>query len=175
MNKNDLIKKLNEATKAYDEGHPIMSDKEWDDLYFELSHMEESAGTASADSPTQSISYEVVNELEKIEHEHPMLSLPKTKDITELDRFIGDYDYIMMPKLDGLTCSLTYENGELVRAETRGDGHIGENILHNAKVIKNIPNFITYKERLVVDGEVICKYEDFEQFSKTSLKIPISF
>lgn len=166
MNKNDLIKKLNEATKAYDEGHPIMSDKEWDDLYFELSHMEESAGTASADSPTQSISYEVVNELEKIEHEHPMLSLPKTKDITELDRFIGDYDYIMMPKLDGLTCSLTYENGELVRAETRGDGHVGENILHNAKVIKNIPNFITYKERLVVDGEVICKYEDFEQFSK---------
>ena len=166
MRKEDLIKTLNEATKAYDEGNPIMSDLEWDNLYFELSHMEESAGTASADSPTQTISYEVVNELEKIEHEHPMLSLPKTKDITELDRFIGDHDYIMMPKLDGLTCSLTYENGELVRAETRGDGHIGENIFHNAKVIKNIPNFITYKERLVVDGEVICKYEDFEPFSK---------
>ena len=165
MNKNDLIKKLNKATKAYDEGHPIMSDKEWDDLYFELSHIEESAGTASADSPTQIISYEVVNELEKIDHEHPMLSLPKTKSLEELENFIGDHDYIVMPKLDGLTCSLTYENGELIRAETRGDGNIGENILHNAKVIRSIPKHINYKQRLVVDGEIICTYKDFKDFA----------
>ena len=157
---------LNQATKSYDEGHPIMTDKEWDDMFFELTGLEESAGTAAADSPTQTISYEVVNELEKIEHEHPMLSLPKTKNIDELDKFIGDYDYIVMPKLDGLTCSLTYENGELIRAETRGDGHIGENILHNAKVIHNIPNSIDYKERLVVDGEIICTYKDFKEFEK---------
>lgn len=161
-----MAKVLNQATKEYDEGHPIMNDKEWDDMFFKLTKIEYSAGSAAADSPTQTISYEVVNELEKIEHEHPMLSLPKTKSIDELVAFIGDKDYIIMGKMDGLTCSLTYENGELVRAETRGDGYIGENILHNAKVIKNIPNAIDYKDKLVVDGEIICKYNDFEKFSK---------
>ena len=161
-----MAETLNRATKAYDEGHPIMNDKEWDDMFFELTGLEESAGMASADSPTQTISYTIVNELEKIKHEHPMLSLPKTKSIKELEEFVNDYDYIVMPKLDGLTCSLTYENGKLVRAETRGDGHVGENILHNAQVIHNIPNFIDYKERLVVDGEIICTYNDFESFSK---------
>lgn len=169
-----MAENLNKATKEYDKGEPIISDKEWDDLYFKLLALEESAGTAFTDSPTQTISYEVVNELEKIEHEHPMLSLPKTKSINELENFIGDYDYIVMSKLDGLTCSLTYENGELIRAETRGDGKIGENILHNAKVINNIPNFIDYKERLVVDGEVICKYNNFEEFS-SDYKNPRNF
>ena len=161
-----MAEALNRATKAYDEGHPIINDKEWDDMFFELTGLEESAGMASADSPTQTISYTIVNELEKIKHEHPMLSLPKTKSIKELEEFVNDYDCIVMPKLDGLTCSLTYENGKLVRAETRGDGHVGENILHNAQVIHNIPNFIDYKERLVVDGEIICTYNDFELFSK---------
>ena len=161
-----LKNKINEATKAYDEGHPTMTDEEWDNLYFDLIGLEKTTKVLDSDSPTQSIYFEKVSELEKIEHEHPMLSLPKTKDVTELDAFVGDHDYIMMPKLDGLTCSLTYLDGELVRAETRGDGYIGENILHNAKIINNIPNFIDYKERLVLDGEILCKYKDFEPFSK---------
>ena len=165
---------LNEATEKYDEGHPIMNDKEWDDMFFKLNSLEESAATAAADSPTQTISYTVVNELEKIEHEHPMLSLPKTKELKELENFINDHDYIVMPKLDGLTCSLTYEKGELIRAETRGNGYIGENILHNAKVIKSIPNTIEYKDRLVVDGEIICTYENFKQFEK-NYKNPRNF
>lgn len=160
-----LQEKLNKATKAYDEGRPYITDKKWDNLYFQLEKLENENGNSDKDSPTQSISYEVVNQLEKITHEHPMLSLPKTKSIEEIDLFVRDYDYIIMPKFDGLTCSLTYENGQLVRAETRGDGHIGENILHNAKVIKNIPTIIDYNKKLVVDGEVICKYNDFEEFS----------
>ena len=162
---NKITKTLNEATKAYDEGEPIMSDKEWDNLFFELTEMETVEGVQTINSPTQIISYEVVNELEKIKHEHPMLSLPKTKSLEELENFIGDYDYLVMPKLDGLTCSLTYENGELTRAETRGDGNIGENILHNAKVIRSIPKHINYKQRLVIDGEIICTYEDFKDFA----------
>lgn len=162
---NKITKTLNEATKAYDEGEPIMSDKEWDNLFFELTEMETVEGVQTINSPTQIISYEVVNELEKIKHEHPMLSLPKTKSVDELKAFVGDHDFILMSKLDGLTCSLTYENGELIRAETRGDGLIGENILHNAKIIKNIPQHIDYLDRLVVDGEIICKYNDFEEFS----------
>ena len=162
---NKITKTLNEATKAYDEGEPIMSDKEWDNLFFELTEMETIEGVQTINSPTQIISYEVVNELEKIKHEHPMLSLPKTKSLEELENFIGDHDYIVMPKLDGLTCSLTYENGELIRAETRGDGNIGENILHNAKVIRSIPKYINYKQRLVVDGEIVCTYKDFKDFA----------
>ena len=166
-NKQKQIKEqLNQATKAYDEGDPTMTDEEWDNLYFDLMGLEKNTNILESDSPTQSVYFEKVSELEKIKHEHLMLSLPKTKDITELDSFVGDYDYIMMPKLDGLTCSLTYNKGKLIRAETRGDGKIGENILHNAKIIQNIPNFIEYKERLVIDGEVICKYEDFKPFSK---------
>lgn len=161
-----LKEKLNKATKAYDEGDPIMTDAEWDALYFDLIGLEKTTQILDSDSPTQNIYFEKVSELEKIEHDHLMLSLPKTKDITELDHFVGDYDYIMMPKLDGLTCSLTYLNGELIKAETRGDGHIGENILHNARIIKNIPTTISYKDRLVVDGEVVCKYKDFEPFFK---------
>ena len=162
---NSLIKELNKRTKEYDEGHPTITDKEWDDLYFEIKKQELENNVISTDSPTQSISYEVVNELEKITHEHPMLSLPKTKSIEEVSNFIGDTPYIIMSKMDGLTCSLTYENGELVRAETRGNGEVGEDILHNAKILSSIPNHINYNSKLVIDGEIICKYNDFEEFS----------
>ena len=162
---NSLIKELNKRTKEYDEGHPTITDKEWDDLYFEIKKQELENNVISTDSPTQSISYEVVNELEKITHEHPMLSLPKTKSIEEVSNFIGDIPYIIMSKMDGLTCSLTYENGELVRAETRGNGEVGEDILHNAKILSSIPNHINYNSKLVIDGEIICKYNDFEEFS----------
>lgn len=165
MNYKGKIELLNRATECYDAGTPIMTDKEWDDLYFEVQKEERQQDFADANSPTQSISYEVVNKLEKITHEHPMLSLPKTKSIEEVSNFIGDIPYIIMSKMDGLTCSLTYENGELVRAETRGNGEVGEDILHNAKILSSIPNHINYNSKLVIDGEIICKYNDFEEFS----------
>lgn len=169
-----LIDKLNFHTKLYNKGEEIISDKQWDDLYFQLKEKERELGIFYPDSPTQSITYETVSELKKIKHNHSMLSLPKTKSLEELENFIKDYDCIIMPKLDGLTCSLTYEEGELIRAETRGNGEEGEDILHNAKVVKNIPNHIKYKERLVLDGEVICTYKDFEQF-KNDYKNPRNF
>ena len=132
-----LVRKLNEATKQYDLGKPIMSDKEWDDLYFKLVEMEKESGIILANSPTQTINYQVVNKLEKVTHTHPMLSLDKTKDIEAVKAFIGQKKYIAMAKADGLTCSLIYENGLLKRAETRGNGTVGEDITHNAWVIES--------------------------------------
>ena len=139
-----LIDELNRLTKLYDEGHPEVSDKEWDNLYFELIELERKTGEYYEDSPTQKVNYQVVNELKKVEHSHPMLSLDKTKSIDEVKAFIGNKQWIAMAKMDGLTCSLSYENGKLVRAETRGNGVIGEDILHNALQIKNIPNKINH-------------------------------
>lgn len=161
----ELIWKLNRYTKNYDEGHPIISDKEWDELYFKLQKMEEETGIIYPDSPTQSISYTVVDNLKKVEHNHPMLSLAKTKDIEEIKSFVKGHEWCGMFKLDGLTCSLTYEDGKLVSAETRGNGIIGEDILHNIMVMENVPKVIPNKETTVVDGEVICKYANFEKFA----------
>ena len=161
-----LIDELNRLTKLYDEGHPEISDKEWDDLYFELVELERKTGEYYEDSPTQRVNYQVVNELNKVEHSHPMLSLDKTKNIDDVKNFIRDKQWIAMAKMDGLTCSLTYENGKLIKAETRGNGIIGEDILHNALQIKNIPNKISYKNKLVIDGEVICTYRNFKNFEK---------
>ena len=160
-----LIDQLNVYTKFYDEGNPVISDKEWDDMYFELQALENEFDIHYEDSPTQRVNYQVVNQLNKVEHSHPMLSLDKTKSIEELESFVGNKAYICMAKMDGLTCSLTYEDGKLVRAETRGNGVIGEDILHNALQIKNIPNKIGNKNKFVIDGEVICDYKTFENFS----------
>lgn len=165
----DLIKekvdKLNYYTKLYDEGRPEISDKEWDKLYFELVYLETSTGIYLPESPTQRVNYEVKNELQKVTHNHPMLSLNKTKDISEVEAFIGNKEYIVMAKMDGLTCSLYYQKGRLVRAETRGNGIIGEDVTHNALVIPSIPQKISYQEDLIIDGEIICTYKDFEDFS----------
>lgn len=161
-----LIDELNRLTKLYDEGHPEVSDKEWDDLYFELVELERKTGEYYEDSPTQRVNYQVVNELKKVEHSHPMLSLDKTKSIDEVKAFIGNKQWIAMAKMDGLTCSLSYENGKLVRAETRGNGVIGEDILHNVLQIKNVPNKINHKNKLTIDGEVICTYNNFKNFEK---------
>ena len=170
------IKKLNKWTEAYDNGYPEVSDKEWDDLYFEVKEFEKN-NTAAKDSPSQTISYQVVNSLKKVTHSHPMLSLDKTKDINNLKSFIGNHDYILMTKMDGLTCSLTYQNGQLVLAETRGNGIVGEDITHNANVIpsipKSIPALAKYGE-VVIDGEIICTYSNFESFS-TEYKNPRNF
>ena len=170
----NLITELNKATVAYDKGEPIMSDKEWDDLYFELQSLEKKYGQSLENSPTRKIHFEKVSELKKVKHSHPMLSLDKTKDIDVIKSFFGDKDLIAMCKMDGLTCSLTYENGKLISAETRGDGVVGEDITHNALVIPSIPNRIKYSERLVIDGEIICTYHDFENF-KDEYKNPRNF
>lgn len=161
----ELIDKLNYYTKLYDEGHPAISDKEWDDMYFKLQDLENFYGVYFSDSPTQNINYQVVNKLNKVKHNHPMLSLDKTKEISEVESFLGDKAYICMAKMDGLTCSLRYLGGKLVSAETRGNGQVGEDILHNALIVKNIPKKINYQDELIVDGEIICTYKDFEPFS----------
>lgn len=160
-----LIQELNNATKAYDEGHPIMDDKSWDELYYKIEAYEQQHGFALPESPTQSISYEVVNELKKVEHSSPMLSLAKTKSIGELNEFIGDKTCFLSLKLDGLTLRLTYAAGRLIRAETRGNGIIGEDVTHNARVIKGIPNRLKVPANLIIDGEVICTDSDFSPFA----------
>ena len=161
-----LIDKLNHYTDLYDQGHPEISDKEWDKLYFTLKQEEEETGVIYPDSPTQHIHYESVSKLNKVTHDHPMLSLDKTKDIQEVNEFLQAQPFVAMFKMDGLTCSLTYEHGELIKAETRGNGIVGEDIWHNAKVVKNIPLEIPYEGRLVVDGEIICRKDDFISFQK---------
>ena len=168
------LKQMSVWQKAYDEGHPIISDREWDDYYYSLIKLERSLGYADPDSPTQRIEYKVVNELQKVEHNHPMLSLDKTKDLDEIISFITERDWICMAKMDGLTCSLTYRDGRLVRAETRGNGVVGEDITHNAYVIPSIPKTIPIKEEVVVDGEIICTYNNFEQF-KSEYSNPRNF
>ena len=159
------IKCLNEWTKAYDEGHPMVSDKQWDDWYFEVQEYEMNyPNCIQPDSPTQVIHFEEISELKKVKHNHPMLSLNKTKDIEEVKSFIGNKDNIVMAKMDGLTCSLHYEGGKLVSAETRGNGEVGEDILHNALIIPSIPKKIKYKDSITVDGEIICTYKNFENW-----------
>ena len=169
-----LIDLLNSTTALYDSGHTILTDEEWDEKYFELQKLEKETGIIFEDSPTQQINYSTVNALKKIEHNHPMLSLDKTKDLAEIKAFLSKKDFVAMAKMDGLTCSLTYENGKLVRAETRGNGIIGEDILHNAEVIPSIPKRINYKDQVIIDGEIICTYSDFETFS-TEYKNPRNF
>ena len=160
----ELIDYLNYHTKLYDEGKPDITDAQWDEKYFELQEMERATGIYLPNSPTQKIDYQVVNELKKVKHNHPMLSLAKTKSIDEMNTFIGDKESIIMLKMDGLTCSLGYENGRLVRAETRGNGIEGEDILHNALVVKNIPKRLPENIDLTVDGEIICTFENFKEF-----------
>lgn len=171
----ELIDKLNYHTKLYDEGNPILTDEQWDELYFELVGLENLTGIYLDNSPTQKITYNIVNDLKKVRHDHPMLSLQKTQSIDEVNDFIGDKPYIIMLKIDGLTCSLGYENGRLVSAETRGDGEIGEDVLHNANVIKNIPKKIPYKGKLTVDGEIICKSNMFKKYYADEYKNPRNF
>lgn len=170
----DLINKLNYYTKKYDEGNPEISDFEWDNLYFLLQKLEKQTNNYYEDSPTQKINYQVVNKLNKVKHNHLMLSLEKTKDLNEVSDFLKNSDWIAMLKMDGLTCSLKYIDGFLVSAETRGDGIIGEDILHNILQVKNVPKKINYKNELIIDGEIICTYKNFDNF-KEEYKNPRNF
>lgn len=162
----ELVEQLNEASDAYyNTGDTIMDDKTFDNLFDELSVLEKETGLIMATSPTQNVGYEVKSELTKVKHNHPMLSLDKTKEVDEVIRFLDGRNYIVMGKMDGLTCSLRYVDGALVSAETRGNGEIGEDILHCAKVIKNIPLKINHSGELIVDGEVIITYDDFDKIN----------
>ena len=157
---------LNEQTEKYDAGNPQVSDEEWDRTYFDVQKYEsENRDEILPNSPTQKIIYNLVTELKKKTHNHPMLSLAKTKEVNEVYKFLNNKDFIVMAKMDGLTCSLHYENGYLVSAETRGNGEVGEDVTHNAFVIPSIPKRINYKEPLTVDGEIICTYDDFHNWS----------
>ena len=160
-----LVDFLNYHTKLYDEGHPQISDQEWDDVYFDLLTEEKIHGVRLPDSPTLRVNYQVKNELEKVQHEHLMLSLAKTKSPEDVKSFLGTRAFCAMAKMDGLSCALTYENGVLIKAETRGNGEVGEDITHNALTIPSIPTKIINDEKLVIHGEIICKYNDFEDFS----------
>lgn len=169
INIRDLIDWLNARQAEYDAGHPTVSDEEYDEMYFKLVMLEGLLQEFYPDSPTQKIHYETKSALETVTHNHLMLSLDKTKDwdsfcnyFTKID---SSKDVVLMQKLDGLTLSLCYEEGKLISAETRGDGEKGEDVLHNAMVISSIPKKIKYKDRLVIDGEVVCSYENFEQFN----------
>lgn len=164
----ELGEKLREASRAYyQEDREIMSNVEYDALYDTLSALEKETGIVLADSPTVNVGYEAVEQLPKEEHESPMLSLDKTKEREALREFIGEHPTLLSWKLDGLTIVLTYENGELIKAVTRGNGIVGEVITNNARVFKNIPLKISFKGRLVLRGEAIITYSDFEKINET--------
>ena len=164
----ELVEKLNEAAKAYyQEDREIISNQEYDSLYDQLEQLEKETGTVLTNSPTVRVGYEAVNELPKEEHPSPMLSLDKTKDREVLRGFIGNHKCLLSWKLDGLTIVLTYENGELVKAVTRGNGIVGEVITNNARVFKNVPLRIPYKGQLVLRGEAIITYSEFERINET--------
>ena len=162
----ELVNLLNQyRDEYYNNSTSKISDFVYDKLYDELYMLEKETGFIMAISPTQSVGYEVKSALTKVKHNHPMLSLDKTKDINDIINFLGNRNGVCMAKMDGLTCSLRYVGGELVSAETRGDGETGEDILHCAKTIKNIPLHIECRDEIIVDGEVIITYDDFEQIN----------
>lgn len=164
----NLVKKLNEAAKAYYSGHEsIMSDKEYDELYAELQRMEQETGVVLPDSPTHRVGYEVVSELLKVKHEYPALSLDKTKDREELKKWLGEHIGILSWKLDGLTAVATYDNGKLVSLVTRGNGEVGEDVTHNAKYIEGLPVQIPFMGHLVIRGETLISYPNFEKINAT--------
>lgn len=162
----ELVELLNRARRAYEqENTEIMSNYEYDQLYDELQGLEQELNTTLASSPTINVGYEVLSELPKERHERPMLSLDKTKDVERLKEFLGDQKAMISWKLDGLTIVLTYRNGELEKAVTRGNGEVGEVITNNAKVFKNIPLRIPYTGELVLRGEAVIGYKDFAKIN----------
>lgn len=163
----ELIEILNEAGKAYyQEDRELMSNFEYDRLYDELLELEKETETILSLSPTQKVGYQVLSELPKETHEAPMLSLDKTKDVEALKDWLGDQKGLLSWKMDGLTIVLTYENGSLVKAVTRGNGEIGEVITGNARVFANVPLAIPYKGQLVLRGEAVIRYSDFNRINQ---------
>lgn len=162
----ELVLKLNHAAQVYYQGQDeIMTNFEYDKLYDELVSLEKKTGVVMANSPTVNVGYETLSELPKEAHVAPMLSLDKTKETTELEQWIGDKEGLLSLKLDGLSVILTYQDGVLSKALTRGNGEVGEVITNNAKTFKNIPAKISYKGNLVIRGEALIKYSDFEMLN----------
>lgn len=162
----ELITILQEASKAYyAEDREIMSNFEYDKLYDELVKLEEETGTVLAGSPTVTVGYEAVDELPKETHESPMLSLGKTKDREELKEWLKEKEGLLSWKLDGLTVVLTYENGKLSKAVTRGNGEVGEVVTNNARTFTNLPLTIPYQGKLILRGEAVITYEDFKKIN----------
>ena len=162
----ELNELLKEASRAYyQQSREIMSNYDYDALYDELVDLEKKTGIILSDSVTQNVGYEVLSQLEKVEHDKPMLSLDKTKSVEALQEWMGNQSAILSWKLDGLTIVLTYEGGELKQAVTRGNGFIGEDVTNNVRRFKNIPLRIPYTGKLVIRGEAVIKYSDFEKFS----------
>lgn len=160
-----LIKELNNASYAYYNQVPIMSDYEWDKMYDELETLEYVTGIVLANSPTHNVGYSVADELKEVKHNHPMLSLDKRKSVDELVEFIGDKDCFLSVKADGLTTSLHYIDGKLIGAETRGDGVRGIECLQNVLTMKNVPKEIPYKDELIIDGETIIRWDTFREIN----------
>lgn len=164
----ELVIYLNKAAKAYyQESREIISNLEYDALYDELEALERETGVVMSDSPTVNVGYEVLSSLPKVKHESPMLSLDKTKSAEALSQFLDGREGILSWKLDGLTVVLTYDGGVLKQAVTRGNGETGELITGNAKVFKNLPVTIPYKDELILRGEAVIKYSDFEKINET--------
>ena len=163
----ELIEVLNKASKAYyAEDIEIMSNAEYDELYDELLMLEEKTGTVLAGSPTVNVGYEAVDNLPKETHESPMLSLDKTKDREALRDWLNGHEALLSWKLDGLTIVLTYENGTLSKAVTRGNGEVGEVVTNNAKTFINLPHKIAYKGKLIIRGEAVISYDDFNKINE---------
>lgn len=163
----DLVDLLNRARRAYEqEDTEIMSNYEYDQLYDELQALEKELNTTLAASPTVNVGYEVLSELPKEQHERPMLSLDKTKDVERLKEFLGDQRAMISWKLDGLTIVLTYRDGALEKAVTRGNGEVGEVVTNNARVFRNLPLHIPYEGELVLRGEAVISYKDFEEINE---------
>lgn len=163
---NYLIDTLNKASEVYYNSEPAISDYEWDKMYDELKALEEQTGIIYNNSPTQNVGYTVAEDLEEVIHNHPMLSLDKTKSIDELRDFAGNRNCFLSVKCDGLTTSLYYSNGKLTGAETRGDGVRGVNVLQNVLTIKNIPHTIPYTDELIIDGETIIGWDSFRKINE---------
>ena len=173
-NREEIIKRMKAlsalllpaARAYYEESREIMSNREYDQLYDELLELEKSTGIILAGSPTQKVGYEVLSELPKEAHETPMLSLDKTKEVEALQEWLGEQKGILSWKLDGLTIVLTYEGGNLVKAVTRGNGEIGEVITNNARVFANVPLRIAYEGQLILRGEAVIRYSDFNHINE---------
>lgn len=161
----ELINILNNASNTYYNKTPIMSDYEWDKLYDELEELEYVTGIILSNSPTHNVGYSVAAELKEIEHNHPMLSLDKTKSVDELIEFIGDKDCFLSVKADGLTTSLHYIDGKLIGAETRGNGIKGTECIQNVLTMKNVPKEIPYRNELIIDGETIIGWDTFREIN----------
>ena len=163
----ELIDKINNATLVYEQGKDeVLSNNEWDKLYDRLKYLEDNTGIILEDSPTQHVGYEVVSELTKEKHSVPMLSLNKTKETGTLKEFLGDKTGIMSWKLDGITIVLTYNNGKLLKAVTRGNGEVGEVVTNNARTFKNLPLNIGFKGKLVLRGEALISYSNFNRINE---------